>query len=126
VVELSPLRAQADFNVGSARALSDLRKGRGEKLIPTRAVTDLVLALVTPQAAAELLGVNPFHELGGNHFFGMHRPSRANGAYLRDFPIATSYLLPDLAFCGSKSSFVQVRSNLRTSMNTGTSSKRIQ
>jgi hypothetical protein len=49
-----------------------------------------------------------------------------NGAYLRDFPIVTSYLLPALAFCGSKSSFVQVRSNLRTSMNTGTSSKRIQ
>ena len=83
MVELSPLRAQADFNVGSARALSDLRKGRGEKLIPTRAVTDLVLALVTPQAAAELLGVSPFHELGENYFSGMQRPSRA-GSWLKE------------------------------------------
>jgi len=33
VVELVVMRAQADFNVGQTLAISDLRKGHGEKLI---------------------------------------------------------------------------------------------
>ena len=51
-------------------------------------------------------------------------PLRGNGAYLRDFPMVTAHLLPELAFYGSESSFFQVCSILGALMNIGTSSKR--
>jgi hypothetical protein len=49
-----------------------LREGHGKELIPTGEVTNAVVALVAIDATAELLAVNPIHDLTENWLFGAH------------------------------------------------------
>jgi hypothetical protein len=72
VVELIGPRAQADFNVGQAISVSQLREGHSKKLIPTREATDSVVAVVAFDAPAKLLRVNPLHDLRKNSFSSAH------------------------------------------------------
>ena len=72
VTECFATRAQADFNVRQTFAQGDLGKAHGQELIPAREVADFVVAAIASHAAAELLGVNPLHELRENGFSEMH------------------------------------------------------
>ncbi len=72
VIELVVARAQADFNVGQAVSVSQLREGHGKELIPTGEVTNAVVTLVAIDASAKLLGVNPLHDLRENRLCGAH------------------------------------------------------
>ena len=72
VIELILARAQAGFNVPEAFPKGELAKSHAEKLIPAGEAFDFIIALITADAAAELLGVNEVGDLGKNHFSGMH------------------------------------------------------
>jgi hypothetical protein len=77
VIELVGPRAQTDFDVCQAISISDLREGHGQELIPTREVTNRVVAVVALDAAAKLFGMNPLHDLSKNRFSGAHFDSLA-------------------------------------------------
>jgi hypothetical protein len=71
-VELVWTRAQTDFYVSQAVAISYLGKGHSQELIPTREVIDLVVSVIASDAAAKLLGVNPLGELRKDQFSSGH------------------------------------------------------
>ncbi len=77
VIELVLPRAQADFDVGQAISVSDLREGHGQELIPTREVTNPIVAVVAVDATAKLFAMNPVHDLTENRLFGAHSASLA-------------------------------------------------
>src|SRR5260370_14550599 len=71
-IELVLTRAKAHFYVRQAISVSQLCEGHGQKLIPTREVADLVVAVVALDTATKLLGVDPLHDLTENRLFGVH------------------------------------------------------
>jgi hypothetical protein len=77
VIELVGTRAQTNFDVGQAISISDLGEGHGQELIPTREVTNTVIAVIALDAAAKLFGMNPLHDLSKNRFSGAHFDSLA-------------------------------------------------
>jgi hypothetical protein len=76
-IELVVARAQADFYVGQAIPVSDLRERHGKELIPTREVTNPIVALIAVDATAKLFAMNPVHDLRENGLFGSHSVSLA-------------------------------------------------
>jgi hypothetical protein len=53
-------------------SIGQLREGHGQELIPTREVTNAVVALVAADATAKLLAVHPIHDLTENRLFRAH------------------------------------------------------
>jgi hypothetical protein len=78
VVELVAARAQTNFYIFKTLAIGDLSKGHGEKLIPAREATNLVVAVVTSDTPPKLFGVDPFHQLSENSFSRIHGRSLAS------------------------------------------------
>ena len=78
MVELSTARAQTDFYLFQTFSLCDLSKGHGEKLIPAREATNLVVAVVASYTPPKLFGVDPFHQLCEDGFANMHARSVAS------------------------------------------------
>src|SRR4051794_3347575 len=55
VIELVTLRAETDFDVAQAFAISKLRESHSQELVPTRERTNTLVAVVTGYAAIEFL-----------------------------------------------------------------------
>jgi hypothetical protein len=72
VIELLAARTETDLQVGETLPEGHLGERHGEELIPAAEPSDLVMPAVTNDAAAELLGVNPLHELSENGFARVH------------------------------------------------------
>jgi len=75
MIELVLARVKTGLNVRQAFTRSELGERHSQELVPAREMTGLVLALKTRHTAAELLGMNPVHHLGENHFSRMHPAS---------------------------------------------------
>jgi hypothetical protein len=76
-IELVWTRAQADFDVGQAISVSYLGESHGQELVPTREVTNPIVALIAVDTTAKLFAMNPVHDLTENRLFGAHWASLA-------------------------------------------------
>jgi hypothetical protein len=73
-IELVWTGAQADFDVGQAFPINDLRESHRQKLIPTRGVIDLVVTGAAIDTATKLFWMDPVSELRKNQFSSGHAP----------------------------------------------------
>ena len=89
MIELVAARVQADFQVGQTLTVGYLSEGHRQELLPTRETQNLVVTAVTDDTTAELLGMNPGHDLSEDVFSNMHFESLA-GNLLREMPKSRS------------------------------------
>src|SRR5208337_202122 len=62
VIQLPTKSPQTRFDVAQTLAKSELRKGPGEKLVPTRKTSHAILAAITRDTAPEFVSGNEIHQ----------------------------------------------------------------
>jgi hypothetical protein len=78
VVELAASGAQTRFDVAQTFAVSKLRKGHTQELIPAGKALEFVIAFVAVDATTEFLRRKKVHQLRKNHLARVHvRPPDA-------------------------------------------------
>ena len=73
VIQLGLLGAQAGLDIAKTFAVGELSKGQGKKLIPTRELLDVTIALVSIDANLKLVGREKFRELRKDGSTKIHR-----------------------------------------------------
>jgi hypothetical protein len=72
VIPFSSQRAQTDFDIAQTFAVSQLRKGHAQKLVPAGKIRDLAIAVIALDAAAKLARGNKIHQLRENGSSRIH------------------------------------------------------
>jgi hypothetical protein len=90
MVKLRGARAQANLDVAETFPIDQLRESQAEKLIPAGEAIRLPVPVVALNTAMENLRVNPFHELGENHFRRLHPAKIACRRSCRSHPLSSA------------------------------------
>src|SRR5260370_8839278 len=102
MIQLSTKSTQARFDVAQTLAISELREGHGEKLVPTRKARHPILARITSHTAPKFVNGNEIHQLREHRPASVHLTSllvpkdgewgRLNSNRKRLFSLLNSYV----------------------------------
>jgi hypothetical protein len=73
VIQLGLLGAQTGFDIAETFAISQLREGQTQELIPAGEILHLAIAVVTIDAKLKLVGREQIHQLRENGSAKIHR-----------------------------------------------------
>jgi hypothetical protein len=74
VVELPPMRGQADFDIAETFTASQLGERHCQELLPTGQMSDTPVAVVAMDESIEIIMRNELEELSENGLSLVHRP----------------------------------------------------
>ena len=80
MIQLALHRTQTSFDVAQALAVSQLREGHREVLVPTRKITEMTITAVTGHTFLELLVREMGDQFREHEPASMHHPLSAGGS----------------------------------------------